>query len=70
MLDPKKCADILYKHFAELTTEQFLDNIKKYCPEVLEDDALNEQSPLSQTDESGDELEEEAATAQKLKQSG
>lgn len=51
MLDPKEFGEILRKHFAEVTTEQFLDNLKKYCPEVLEDDSLqqSEESKLSKT---------------------
>jgi hypothetical protein len=57
MVDPKKCADILYKHFAEITTEQFVENMKKYCPEIFEDDVTAPSS--SNTDES----EEKAATA-------
>ncbi|HEY9874164.1 MAG TPA: hypothetical protein V6D12_12045 [Candidatus Obscuribacterales bacterium] len=53
MLDPKKCADILYKHFAEVTPEQFVENLKNYCPEVFEDDiASSAQAPLFQQDES------------------
>ena len=35
MLDPKEFGEILRKHFAEVTTEQFLENLKNYCPEVL-----------------------------------
>ncbi len=31
MVEPNKCADLLYKHFAEITTEQFVENLKKYC---------------------------------------
>jgi hypothetical protein len=36
MVDPKRAAEILYKHFAELTTEQFVENLKRACPEVFE----------------------------------
>lgn len=62
MVDPKKCADLLYKHFAEITTEQFVENLKKYCPEVFEDD-LNSAPSQSEINESKDETESEAATA-------
>ncbi|MFB2972107.1 hypothetical protein ACE1CD_24370 [Aerosakkonema sp. BLCC-F183] len=63
MLDPKKCADILYNHFAEITTEQFLANLKKYCPEVFEDDIADSEISQSETNRSKDELEKKAATA-------
>lgn len=44
MIDPKKAAEILYKHFEETTTEQFVLNLKKYCPEVFENEEENVQS--------------------------
>lgn len=62
MLDPKKCADILYKHFAEVTTEQFFENLKKSSPEVFEDDIVDSATSESETNESKDKLEEKAAT--------
>ena len=51
MLKPKKAGEILRKHFAEVTTEQFLENLEKYCPEVLEEDSLkqSEEPNLSKT---------------------
>ena len=64
MIAPKKCADFLYKHFAEITTEQFVENLKKYCPEVFEDD-MNSDPSFYETDESEDENEEKTATAKK-----
>lgn len=62
MLDSKKCADILYKHFAEVTTEQFFENLKKSSPEVFEDDIVDSATSESETNESKDKLEEKAAT--------
>ncbi len=62
MLDPKEFGEILSKHFAEVTSEQFLANLKKYCPEIF-DGVLGSEISQSETDESKDELEEKAATA-------
>ncbi|MFB2935681.1 hypothetical protein ACE1B6_10545 [Aerosakkonemataceae cyanobacterium BLCC-F154] len=63
MLDPKRCAEILYKHFAEVTTEQFLENLKRSSPELFEGD--NESSEISPTEikESNNEMAEESAQA-------
>jgi hypothetical protein len=44
MVDPKKAAEILYKHFEKISTEQFVLNLKKYCPEVFEDEEENQQN--------------------------
>jgi hypothetical protein len=44
MIDPKKAEEILYKHFEETTTEQFVLNLKKYCPFVFEDEEENFQN--------------------------
>ena len=63
MLDPKKCADILYKHFAEVTTEQFFENLKKYSPEVFEDDIVDSETSELEANESKDELQEKTAKA-------
>ena len=62
MIAPKKCAGFLYKHFAEITTEQFVENLKKYCPEVFEDD-VNSAPSQSEIDESKDDNKEKTATA-------
>jgi hypothetical protein len=48
MIDPKKAASILYKHFEEVTTEQFQENLQKYCPFVFEDEEENFQKVNSQ----------------------
>ncbi|NER33209.1 MAG: hypothetical protein F6J93_03905 [Oscillatoria sp. SIO1A7] len=64
MLDPKICADILYKHFAEVTPEEFLENLKKSSPELFEDDAWLEQSssPEPEPENFYSELVSEATT--------
>lgn len=51
MLEPKRVGEILRKHFAEVTTEQFIENLKTYCSEVLQEDSLNqsEEPNLSKT---------------------
>lgn len=49
MVDPKKAASILDKHFEELTTEQFMENLKKYCPEVFSDKDEDEEIKSSHT---------------------
>ncbi|MFB2972106.1 hypothetical protein ACE1CD_24365 [Aerosakkonema sp. BLCC-F183] len=54
MLDPKEFGEILSKHFAEVTPEQFLANLKKYCPEVF-DDVAESEIAQSETDESKEE---------------
>ncbi len=41
MIDPKKAAKLIRQHFEELTTEQFVENLHRSCPEVFED---NQQS--------------------------
>ena len=48
MVDPKKAAKLIRQHFAELTTEQFVENLHRSCPEVFEE---KERSP--QPDSSG-----------------
>ncbi|PSB08051.1 hypothetical protein C7B62_18020 [Pleurocapsa sp. CCALA 161] len=37
MVDPKKAAKLIRQHFEELTTEQFVENLHRSCPEVFED---------------------------------
>jgi predicted transposase YdaD len=39
MLDPKKALEILENHFANLTQEEFLKNLKEYCPELFEEES-------------------------------
>ncbi len=63
MLDPKEFGEIMSKHFAEVTPEQFVENLKKYCPEFFEDDIVDSARSESETNESKDELEEKTARA-------
>ena len=37
MIDPKKAAKLIRQHFSDLTTEQFVENLHRSCPEVFED---------------------------------
>jgi hypothetical protein len=63
MANPKRAAELIRKHFAEVTPEQFLENLKKHCPEIFEDDIVDSETSELDTNESKDELEEKAATA-------
>jgi hypothetical protein len=36
MLDIAKCKEILETHFANVTREEFVANLEKYCPELFE----------------------------------
>lgn len=63
MLDPKRCAEILYKHFAEVTTEQFLENLKRSSPELFEEDNENSENLPTEVKESNNEMTEESAKA-------
>jgi hypothetical protein len=63
MLDPKRCAEILYKHFAEVTTEQFLENLKRSSPELFEEDNENSENLPTEVKESNNEMAEESANA-------
>jgi hypothetical protein len=49
MVNPKKAAKLIRQHFEELTTEQFVENLHRSCPEVFED---NERSPQQDTSNS------------------
>jgi hypothetical protein len=63
MLDPKRCAEILYKHFAEVTTEQFLENLKRSSPELFEEDKESSEILPTEVKESNNEMAEESAKA-------
>ena len=56
MVDPKKAAKLIRQHFEDLTTEQFIENLHRSCPEVFED---NQRSPQPDSDKfiSSSELE-------------
>lgn len=49
MVNPKSAAKLIRQHFEELTTEQFVENLHRSCPEVFED---NERSPKLDTSNS------------------
>ncbi|NJO93746.1 MAG: hypothetical protein HC820_04190 [Hydrococcus sp. RM1_1_31] len=38
MVDPKKAEELIRQHFSSLTTEQFLKNLERSCPEVFEEE--------------------------------
>jgi hypothetical protein len=37
MVNPKSAAKLIRQHFEELTTEKFVENLHRSCPEVFED---------------------------------
>ena len=41
MLDFDKATKILTEHFADLTPDKFEVNIRKYCPELFQENADN-----------------------------
>ncbi|MGK7936967.1 MAG: hypothetical protein AB4206_14415 [Xenococcaceae cyanobacterium] len=43
MIDPKKAAKLIRQHFEELTTEQFVENLHRSCPEIFEDQKQSHQ---------------------------
>lgn len=47
MVDPKKARLLIRQHFAEVTTEQFVQNLQKHCPEVFPEQ--DKQQKLSET---------------------
>jgi hypothetical protein len=42
MLNPKQFSQIIRQHFAEVTPEQFKANLQKFCPEILDNESVNE----------------------------
>ena len=58
MIDPQKAAKLIRQHFEQLTTEQFVENLHRSCPEVFEDNErlasplVEAQSPESATSNS------------------
>ena len=38
MLEPKEFRNIIHQYFTEVTSQEFLANQKKYCPEIFEGD--------------------------------
>ena len=59
MIDIKRATELIRQHFAELTPEQFIENLKQSCPEVFEDD-LEEEVIISVPDRT-DKLQEQAS---------
>ncbi len=49
MVDPKRAAKLIRQHFEELTTEQFVLNLQKNCPEVFEERERWQQQKTSKT---------------------
>lgn len=43
MVDPKKAAKLIRKHFEELTTEQFVENLRGLSHEVVSEQERKEQ---------------------------
>jgi hypothetical protein len=42
MLNPKQFSQIIRQHFAEVTPEQFKENLLKFCPEILDNQPRTE----------------------------
>lgn len=40
MVNPKKAAKLIRQHFSELTAEGFVENLRRSCPEIFEDNEL------------------------------
>ena len=53
MLNPKQFSQIIRQHFAEVTPEQFKENLQKFCPEILENklvtEVLNQDKKIKET---------------------
>lgn len=63
MVNPKRAAELIRKHFAEVTTEQFLENLKRSSPELFEEDNKNSENLPTEVKESNNEMAEESAKA-------
>ena len=55
MLDPNEAINRLRKHFSEVSSEQFIKNVEKYCPEIMTDESKkiatktkNDSTPVKQ----------------------
>ncbi len=49
MVDRKRAATLIRKHFEEVTTEKFVENLQKHCPEVFPAQEQENQPKLSET---------------------
>ena len=45
MLDFEKASKIIEDHFTNLTDEEFIINLKEYCPRVFEEEDLDKNDP-------------------------
>jgi predicted transposase/invertase (TIGR01784 family) len=66
MVDPQKAASILYKHFEQLTSEQFLKNLERACPEVFEEEQDRTKSSFIKETKVYQEAFEEGKEQEKL----
>jgi hypothetical protein len=60
MVNDKKAARLIRQHFEELTTEKFVENLHRSCPEVFEDNERSLQQDTSNSI-SSDEVKPEKA---------
>ena len=49
MVNPKRAAKLIRQHFEEVTTEKFVENLQKYCPEVFSEQEQENKPKLSET---------------------
>jgi hypothetical protein len=49
MLDVKKCQETLEHHFATVTREEFMANLKEFCPELFAEE-LDNHDRISESD--------------------
>lgn len=52
--DPVTAVELLQKHFSATSTEEFLENVERYCPEMMENEAMDTNE--NQTDEQKSQL--------------
>jgi hypothetical protein len=57
VVDPKKAEELIRQHFSSLTTEQFLKNLERSCPEVFEEEEEISLHPVSVTPQEKPSLE-------------
>jgi hypothetical protein len=56
MLNFEKASKILEYHFANLTDEEFIDNLKEYCPRIFDEDSNLERTDLDEHSNSKKEI--------------
>jgi transcriptional regulator with XRE-family HTH domain len=52
--DPLRAVELLQKHFSTTSTEEFVDNVERFCPEMMENEAMDIHE--NQTDEQKSQL--------------